>query len=182
MTLERLWNGWRAAYVAGHGVDRRLADAVDADDAELAAASVFTRILRSGLSDEEAHIVHRSERCFVIMNAFPYTSGHMLVLPFREVPDLEDLDEAETTELWATVTDAVRVLKSTYRPQGVNVGINLGESAGGSVSQHLHVHVVPRWTGDANFMTTVADTRTLPEAIGHSAARVREAWIALAAQ
>src|SRR5690606_19600989 len=145
VTLDRLWNGWRAAYVAGHGVDRRLVEAVDADDAELAAASVFTRILRSGLSDEEAHIVHRGERCFAIMNAFPYTSGHVLVLPYREVAELEDLDADETTELWATVTEAVRVLKATYRPEGLNVGINLGQPAGGSISQHLHVHVVPRW-------------------------------------
>ncbi|WP_227462320.1 HIT family protein [Desertimonas flava] len=178
MTLDRLWNGWRAAYVAGHGVDRTLADALDAGDADLAAASVFTRILHSGMSDEEANIVHRGEHCFVIMNAFPYTSGHLLVLPYREVPDLEDLDGAESAELWATVTDAVRVLKATYRPEGLNVGINLGQPAGGSVSQHLHVHVVPRWSGDANFMSAVADTRTLPEAIGHSAARVRDAWIA----
>lgn len=179
MTLDRLWNGWRAAYVAGHGVDRGLAGAADADGFDRAAASVFTRILQSGMSDEEANIVHRGERCFVIMNAFPYTSGHVLVLPYREVPDLEDLDPAETAELWATVTDAVRVLKATYRPEGLNIGLNLGQPAGGSVSQHLHVHVVPRWTGDANFMTAVADTRTLPEAIGHSAARVRDGWIAL---
>lgn len=179
MTLDRLWNGWRAAYVAGHGVDRRLADAVETGDASLAAASVFTRILESGLSDEKAHIVHRGDHCFVIMNAFPYTSGHVLVLPYREVPELEDLTADETTELWATVTDAVRVLKSAYRPEGLNVGVNLGQPAGGSVSQHLHVHVVPRWNGDANFMTAVADTRTLPEAIGHSAARIRAAWVAL---
>lgn len=179
MTLDRLWNGWRAAYVAGHGVDRSLADAVDAADPALAAASVFTRILQSGSTDEEANIVHRGETCFVIMNAFPYTSGHVLVLPYREVAELEELEPVETAELWATVTDAVRVLKATYRPDGLNVGLNLGQPAGGSVSQHLHVHVVPRWTGDANFMTAVADTRTLPEAIGHSAARVRDGWIAL---
>ena len=88
----------------------------------------------------------------------------------------EALDHAETTELWATVTDAVVAIKTSYRPEGVNVGINLGKPAGGSVSEHLHVHVVPRWTGDSNFMTAVANTRTLPEPLVDTAARLRAAW------
>jgi len=171
--LDRLWNGWRAAYVTGQAVDRPPGDA--------GLGSVFTQILASGLSDDEAYIVHRGELCFVIMNAFPYTSGHVLVIPYREVADLAELTGAEAAELWATVTEATRVLEAVYRPEGLNVGINLGRAAGGSVSQHLHVHVLPRWTGDANFMTTVADTRTLPEAIGHSADRIRAAWLALTA-
>jgi ATP adenylyltransferase len=110
------------------------------------------------------------------MNAFPYTSGHLMVLPYREVADLEELAPDEASELWATVTDAVAALKSAYRPEGVNVGVNLGQAAGGSVSRHLHVHVVPRWAGDANFMTTIANTRTLPEALADSAAKVRANW------
>ncbi|NQW59327.1 HIT domain-containing protein, partial [bacterium] len=136
----------------------------------------FTQILNSGLSDDESHIVHRGTACFAIMNAFPYASGHLLILPYREVADLEDLSGEEAQELWATVTIAAQVVKSVYQPQGLNVGINLGSPAGGSVSQHLHVHVVPRWIGDANFMTAVANTRTLPEAIGDSAQRIRAAW------
>jgi ATP adenylyltransferase len=98
------------------------------------------------------------------------------VLPYREVDALELLDDDETRELWATVTDAVRAVKVAYRPAGVNVGINLGRPAGGSVSEHLHVHVVPRWTGDANFMTAVANTRTLPEALADTARQLRAAW------
>jgi ATP adenylyltransferase len=165
--LERLWNGWRAAYV----------QAVPPPDAvDLEGHSVFTRILESGMSDEEANIVHRGERCFAILNAFPYATGHVLVLPYREVPELEDLDAAEAAELWAGVTDAVRVIKVVYAPEGLNVGINLGRPAGGSISRHLHVHVVPRWTGDSNFMTAVAYTRTLPEALDVTAARLRAAW------
>ncbi len=100
----------------------------------------------------------------------------MLVLPYREVADLEDLDPAEAAELWGTVTDAVVAIKRAYAPEGLNVGINLGRPAGGSVSGHLHVHVVPRWTGDANFMTTTANTRTLPEALPDTAAKLRVAW------
>ena len=138
--------------------------------------SIFTQILDSGLPDSETHIVHRGERVFAILNAFPYSTGHVLILPYREVPDLEALDAAETAELWSTTTDCVRAVKAAYSPQGINVGINLGKAAGGSVSRHLHVHVVPRWTGDANFMTALASARTLPEALPDTAARIEAAW------
>jgi ATP adenylyltransferase len=163
--LDRLWNGWRSAYVNSVGVE-----------GERAEGSVFTQILGSGLSDVDANIVHRGERCFAILNAYPYTTGHTLILPYREVGELEELDPDEATELWATVTDAVRAVKAAYRPEGVNVGINLGRPAGGSVSDHLHVHVVPRWTGDANFMTAVANARTLPEPLIDTASKLRRAW------
>lgn len=163
--LELLWNGWRASYVSsleGRGQQR--------------AGSIFTAILASGRPDEETHIVHRGSHSFVILNAFPYAVGHLLVLPYREVADLELLRSDEAIELWANVTDAVRAVKSALSPTGVNVGINLGEPAGGSVSEHLHVHVVPRWVGDANFMTATANTRTLPEALPDTAAKLRAAW------
>jgi ATP adenylyltransferase len=163
--LERIWNGWRSTYVGSAGTQ---------PDGE--PGSVFTRILRTGLPDEQTNIVHRGPCCFVILNAFPYGTGHLLVLPYREVADLEDLEPDETAELWSTVTDAVRAIKAAYSPEGINVGINLGRPAGGSVSEHLHVHVVPRWTGDANFMTAVANTRTLPEALADTAAKIRTAW------
>ena len=164
--LERLWNGWRATYVTS------VADGT-ADRGE---GSVFTQILHSGLSDEEAHIVHRGDRCFAILNSYPYSTGHVLVLPYREIGELELLDVDEVVELWATVTNAVRAVKQAYGPDGVNVGINLGRPAGGSVSEHLHVHVVPRWVGDTNFMTAVANTRTLPEPLVDTATRIRSAW------
>lgn len=170
--LDHLWNGWRAAYVQKWG--ETAGDPLPANG-----GSVFTRILKSGLSDDEAHIVRRGETCFVILNAYPYASGHMLVLPYREVPNLEDLSSAESAELWSLVTQGVQALKAAYAPQGVNVGINLGPPAGGSISEHLHVHVVPRWVGDANFMTAVANTRTLPESLVDSAAKLRAAWLRL---
>jgi ATP adenylyltransferase len=163
--LDRIWNGWRAAYVNESAARPASAD-----------GSVFTQILRSGLSDEEAHIVHRGPLTFVILNAFPYTSGHLMVLPYREVSDLEELTGDEAAELWSTVTTAVRTVKAAYRPGGVNVGINMGRAAGGSISEHLHVHVVPRWTGDANFMTAIAEARTLPEPLSFSAQKLRAAW------
>jgi len=170
--LERLWNGWRATYVTSGGA----AGGVQPDDVEAGRGSVFTRILHSGLPDVDTHIVHRGEHVFAILNAFPYSVGHTLVLPYREVADLEDLTPDEFAELWATVTDVVRAIKAAYQPEGINVGVNLGRPAGGSVSEHLHVHVVPRWTGDGNFMTATANTRTLPEALPDSAAKIRNAW------
>jgi ATP adenylyltransferase len=169
--IERLWSGWRSAYVAGEAVDTRSAFDSGADS-----PSVFTQLLESGLSDDDTHIVHRGRRCFAIMNAYPYTNGHLIVLPYREVADLLDLDSAETTELWATVTTAVSTVRLAFRPDGVNVGVNLGRASGGSVPTHLHVHVVPRWTGDTNFMSSIANTVTIPESLSVSARKVRDAW------
>lgn len=170
--LEVLWNGWRATYVTSGGA----AGGVSADDVASGRGSVFTRILQSSLPDLDTHIVHRGEHVFAILNAFPYSVGHVLVLPYREVGDLEALTGDEAAELWPTVTDAVRAVKTAYRPEGVNVGINLGRPAGGSVSEHLHVHVVPRWTGDGNFMLATANTRTMPEPLPDTAAKLRTAW------
>lgn len=165
--LEHLWNGWRAEYVQR--------DSKKMNDSK----SIFTQILESELSDEDTYIVHRGKMCFVILNAFPYSPGHMLVLPYREVGELELLTDAERDEIWLIVKDAVRVLKAEYSPQGVNVGINMGASAGGSVSQHLHVHVLPRWGGDTNFMVTVANTKILPESLAVSAERLRARFVEL---
>ena len=162
--LDRIWNGWRAGYVQRDSHD------VASDK------SVFSEILESGLPDEETFIVHRGQTCFVIMNAFPYSSGHVLVIPYREVPDLELLTEEETTEIWLTVTKVVQTIKAEFKPQGMNVGINLGHAAGGSVAQHLHIHVVPRWGGDSNFMVAVATTKILPEALDVTASRIRKRW------
>lgn len=141
--------------------------------------SVFTEILQSEITDEESHIVHRGVHSFVILNAFPYSPGHLLVLPYREVAELENLTSEEHNEIWSTVTVGVQVLKAEYKPQGINVGINMGASAGGSIAQHLHVHIVPRWGGDTNFMVAIANTKILPEALDVTAERVRSAWKAL---
>ncbi len=174
--VERLWSGWRAAYVQNVPDPAAAPEASDGDDGGEGPSSVFSRILRSGLPDEDTYIVHRGPTCFVIVNIHPYTSGHLLVVPYRVVADLADLREDETTELWATVTETVAVVRRAYRPDGLNVGLNLGRPAGGSVPNHLHVHVVPRWTGDSNFMTAIANTQTLPEALVDTAERVRAAW------
>jgi ATP adenylyltransferase len=168
--LERIWSGWRFAYVS----ESPMRAAADLPDAE--AGSVFTQILRSGAPDTETHIVHRSRTCFAIVNLFPYTSGHLLVVPYREVADLDQLTADETSDLWATVTAATTVLRKAYHPDGLNIGLNLGRPAGGSIPEHLHVHLVPRWTGDSNFMAAIANTQTLPESLVDTAAKIRGAW------
>lgn len=169
MTLDRIWNGWRADYVGA---------ASDAAASPITSTerSVFTQILESGLSDEETFIVHRSRLSFAVLNAFPYASGHVLVLPYREIAELEDLTAEESLDLWSVVTQATIALRSSHKPHALNVGINLGAAAGGSIAQHLHVHIVPRWNGDSNFMTSVASARTIPEPLPFTAEKIRKAW------
>lgn len=166
--LERIWSGWRSSYISGPPVR---AGTGDGD-----AGSVFSQLLDSGASDLETHIVHRGDTCFAILNIFPYTSGHLLVVPYREVADLDQLTAEETTELWSMATTATGVIRAALYPHGINIGLNLGRPAGGSIPEHLHVHVVPRWTGDSNFMLAVANTQTLPETLDETAAKIRGAW------
>ncbi len=138
--------------------------------------TLFEAILHSGRPDEETFILWRGERCFALLNAYPYTSGHVMVLPQRAVPLLSDLDDDEHTELWEGVRSATRAITAAYEPQGMNVGANLGRGAGAGFPDHLHVHVLPRWEGDTNFMTSVANVRVMPEALADSWLRIRDAW------
>jgi len=137
---------------------------------------VFCRILASTEAAEATYVVWRDDRCAVVLNAYPYTSGHLMVMPVRHAGELEDLSGEETTGLWRAVGDAVVGLRAAYSPDGLNVGANLGRAAGAGVPDHLHVHCVPRWTGDTNFMTTLAEARVLPEALPSTFARLRAAW------
>lgn len=162
--MDRLWAGWRSDYI----------DGVTSNDGPR--TSVFKRILESGLPDEETHIVRRGPLTFAILNRFPYISGHLLVMPYREVAELEDLTPEEHSELWSTVTDAVRAIKSAYTADGLNIGVNLGTAGGAGVPDHLHVHVMPRWTADSNFMTSVAEARVLPEALPVTWRKLVDGW------
>jgi ATP adenylyltransferase len=165
-SLERLWAGWRTPYVeqAAAGSD---------DD-----GCVFCAILSGGLPDQETHVVwrHPADLAAAILNAFPYTSGHLMVMPTRHMGEIEDLGAEEANAVWEGVSEAVRALKVAYHPDGLNLGANLGRPAGAGIPGHFHVHVLPRWQGDTNFMTSVADTRVLPEALSATAAKVRAAW------
>jgi ATP adenylyltransferase len=166
VTLERLWAGWRTDYVSAAGQEG------PSDD-----GCVFCRILGSEEPDEVTKVVWRGRRVVVLLNAYPYTSGHLMVMPSRHVGEVEDLDPAdEAVELWATVTEGVRALKAAYAPEGINVGANLGRAAGAGVPGHFHVHLLPRWNGDTNFMTSVAEARVLPESLDATWTRLRSAW------
>lgn len=161
--LDRLWAGWRGEYVAG--VD----DA--ADD-----GCVFCSILASDEPDSETYVVWRGHACAAILNAYPYTSGHLLVMPVRHVGELEQLTLEETAELWAGVTTAVVALKAAYRPEGINLGANIGRAAGAGIPGHFHVHALPRWNGDSSFMTSAAEARVLPEALPTTWQKLTAAW------
>ena len=121
-------------------------------------------------------MVDRGQAAFVILNLYPYNSGHVMVVPNRHVATLGELDRAELIELMVLVQRAERALTDVYAPQGLNVGINIGKAAGAGMADHLHVHVVPRWAGDTNFMSTVGDVRVLPEEVPVSAERLRAAF------
>ncbi len=168
MTLERLWAGWRQEYVTR-------AAAEDPDD-RTEGSCVFCRILASDGPPEETNVVWRDDKVAAILNAYPYTSGHLLVMPVRHVAEVEDLDPAEGAALWSAVVAGVTALKAAYRPHGLNLGANLGRPAGAGIPAHFHFHCVPRWDGDTNFMTTVAETRVLPESLPETLARVRQSW------
>lgn len=167
--LDHLWAGWRSDFVTG---------ATEETPGEGRPACVFCRILSSGLDDEDVHIVWRHPHggAVAVLNAYPYTSGHLMVMPVRHVADLEDLSEEEGSQLWEGVVAGVRALKAAYKAEGVNVGANLGRAAGAGVPGHFHMHVLPRWVGDTNFMTAVADARVLPEPLAESGSKVRAAW------
>ena len=116
---------------------------------------------------------------YAVLNLYPYNPGHLMVVPYRRVAELEDLTDAETAELMAFVQKAIRVMKAISRPDGFNVGLNLGKSAGGSLAEHLHMHVVPRWSGDANFITIVGETKVVPQLLRDTRALLADEWIRL---
>ena len=126
--------------------------------------------------DDEHFIVHRGESCFVIMNLYPYNPGHMMVIPYRHTNVYESLTESEVLEMHSLTARAVTVLKNVMHPDGFNMGINLGRTAGAGVDGHLHRHIVPRWNGDNNFMPVIGETRVISDAIANSWRKIKDAW------
>jgi len=164
--MERLWAGWRSSYLASTGAD--VAPGPD--------GCVFCALLVADRPDEETLVVWRSPLVAAVLNAFPYGSGHLLVMPVRHVGGLDEVAGEERAALWDTVHAGVAAVTAAYRPDGVNVGANLGRAAGAGIPGHLHVHALPRWDGDTNFITAIADTRVLPEPLSDTWRRLRDAW------
>jgi diadenosine tetraphosphate (Ap4A) HIT family hydrolase len=165
--LEQLWAGWRDEYVR---------DATAAEREGTEDGCVFCAIAESGPPSPENGVVWRGDLTFAVLNAFPYASGHLLVLPLRHVSELEELTDEESTELWTTTRSAVRAITGAYNPDGINMGVNLGRAAGAGIPRHLHIHVVPRWSGDTNFMTSVAGVRVIPESLPTAWEKLTKSW------
>lgn len=166
--MERLWAGWRLPYI--------LADADERSKGHGEGLTLFEGIEQSGLDDSISYVLWRGQLCFALLNAYPYTSGHLMVLPKIAAENLEDLDAETYNELFVGVRMGVMAVKAAYSPDGVNMGMNLGRASGAGVPDHLHVHVLPRWGGDTNFLTSVAETRVLPESLADSWKRLQAAW------
>lgn len=152
--MERIWSPWRSELLDNH---------VEASEKQ-ADVSIFVRLEREH-RDEENLILWRGEHVFVIMNKFPYNNGHLLIVPYRQIADYEDLSEEEQMEVARVAGYCIRWLRSALEPDGFNLGMNLGEAGGAGIPNHLHMHVVPRWRGDTNFMPTVGDVKVVPEAM-----------------
>ena len=157
--MERLWAPWRLEYVAS------------ADEQE---GCVFCRAAEG--DDEGQLVVHRGELAFVLLNKFPYSSGHLMVAPYRHAGDFAGLTDEESLEIHRLAGDGIAALDATYSPQGYNAGWNLGRVAGAGVVDHVHLHLVPRWSGDTNFMPVLADVKVLPEHLAETRAKLADAW------
>ncbi len=159
--MDYLYSPWRMKYIKSHKTQD---------------GCVFCNALEMDDSPENL-IAFRGERAFVILNRFPYTSGHLMILPYDHQSALESLAPETRAEMMELTSRGTRTLQGIYSPQGFNIGINQGAAAGAGIEQHIHIHIVPRWNGDTNFMTSVGGTRVLPEELAETWERVREAWI-----
>lgn len=159
---DQLWSPWRMRYIRGHSPGGEseciFCDKIDADD------------------DADAHILTRGETCFVTLNLYPYNNGHMMVVPYQHTGDLAELPPGTLAELMTLTRQGVLVLREAHNPEGFNIGINLGSAAGAGIAEHLHQHIVPRWQGDTNFMTSIGETRVIPEWIDETYAELKRVW------
>ncbi|MGD0914321.1 MAG: HIT domain-containing protein [Terracidiphilus sp.] len=187
VTMDHLWTPWRYAYVTSADTTRRagVPAALSAWEGDL--GCVFCNLIasidyaiRQGMSKEEAEaaggLIFRGAHCFICMNAYPYTSGHVMAMPYAHLDRLAALPVETAHELMDLAQKAERVLERLYQPHGFNFGLNVGKAGGAGVAGHIHLHAMPRWLGDTNFMTTVGETRVLPEDLAITWRRMREAF------
>jgi ATP adenylyltransferase len=159
--MEALHAPWRIKYILG-------------PKSPASGTSIFTEIGQSN-DDEANHVIGRSKTCFAVLNTYPYNGGHLMVIPYRQVADLDQLTEEELLDLMLMTRRCQAAIKKAMNPQGFNIGLNLGRVAGAGVVEHLHLHVVPRWNGDTNFMPVLGQTSVVPEALTETAANLRAA-------
>jgi ATP adenylyltransferase len=161
--MDHLWTPWRTTYMKEKRDKTRC---------------VFCAAGES-LSDEESLVVYRGKLAFVLLNRYPYTSGHLMIAPYAHVSRLRQVDESTTDEMMRLARRAEGIVEEAYKPEGLNLGLNLGEAAGAGIEQHIHMHVLPRWWGDANFMTSVANTRIIPEALEDTYVKIKSGFAGL---
>ena len=149
--MERLWSPWRSEYIASSGADSE------------SKSCVFCKLQADPNNDETNLVVHRASRSFIVLNRYPYISGHLLIVPSEHIGELDAAPKETTDELMDLTKRSQTALREVYRPGGFNIGMNLGQAAGAGIVDHIHLHILPRWTGDTNFMTTVGETRVIPE-------------------
>jgi len=159
--LDRLWSPWRAKYIAT-GADSE------------GGLCVFCRMARESESDEANLVLHRGTHVFAALNLYPYITGHLLVVPYQHLGDLDSSPKEITDELMDLTKRSEAALRKVYSPSGFNIGMNLGGAAGAGIVDHIHLHILPRWSGDTNFMTTVAETRVIPEDLKTTYSRLRD--------
>lgn len=158
--MEYLWSPWRMTYIQSDKTENGCAFCLELERADGTDNLIF----------------YRGQRAFIILNRYPYTSGHLMVVPYLHTSTLGDLDVATRGEMMELTNKAIEVLTKVYHPQGFNIGINLGEAAGAGITEHIHMHIVPRWTGDTNFMSSLGNTRVLPETLPDTYHRVKTEW------
>jgi ATP adenylyltransferase len=159
--MDFLFTPWRYAYITS---------------AHEATGCLFCELAQAG-NDEKALIVHRDKHCFVILNAFPYTSGHVMVVPYQHVDQLQQLSPEAVQEMMELTRRLEGILRELYHPEGLNLGMNLGKAAGAGIAGHIHMHVLPRWVADANFISVIGETRILPEDLATTYKRIREKFL-----
>lgn len=158
--MDYLWTPWRYQYITQAG----------------GAEECIFCVAATGPDQRSRLVVHRGAACYVILNRYPYTNGHVMVVPYDHIPSVEALPEAAAIEMMLLARRTEGILRAVYRPEGLNMGINIGKCAGAGVAGHVHLHILPRWTGDSNFMTTTGETRVLPEDLDSTWTRLSDAF------
>jgi ATP adenylyltransferase len=157
--MDYLWTPWRYAYVSG---------------AQKISGCVFCDLPKEG-DDAKVYIAYRGQHCYIVLNSFPYTAGHLMIVPYAHLDELRKLPDAAAQEMMSLAQKLEGVLRELYSPDGINLGMNIGKAAGAGVAGHIHLHILPRWVADANFMTVVGETRVLPETLEMTYRRVKGA-------
>jgi ATP adenylyltransferase len=188
--MDRLWTPWRYSYItradeqARTGVPPALSDWPEAEDKHCVFCNMLAATdyaiahgMKQEIAEQAAHIVHRGNHCFICLNAYPYSTGHLLIVPYLHTASLAKLPPDAAQEMVMLAQQAESSLRSVYRPDGLNLGMNLGEAAGAGIAEHIHLHALPRWIGDTNFMTVTGETRVLPETLDITWKKLRETFV-----